>query len=242
MILIAAVVGVLLLLALGGIWWIRKSALDTEKDRLSQAQTQIATLTKEKESLSEAAATQAEVDKLQGQVETVLATDISWARMLQEIARTIPNDTWLTAFQGSSSNAPGSSSSGASTLTPSPTTTPTTAGGHVGSSESTTTTTSSSGSGDTSGTLAPTTTPAPTTAGGTATFSVVGLDFRSVAAWIQRIGTQIPSFSDLWVPNASRGGQTSAGSGRDFVNFSSTANITAAARSDRLDKAKRAAK
>ncbi len=241
MILIAAVVGVLLLLALGGIWWIRKSALDTEKDRLSQAQTQIASLTKEKASLSDAETTQNEVDQLQGQVETVLATDISWARMLQEIARTIPNDTWLTAFQGTSANAPGSSGSGTSTLTPTPTTTPTTAAG-ASSTSSTTTTTSSSGSGDTSGTLAPVAPPAPTTAGGTATFSVVGLDFRSVAAWIQRIGTQIPSFSDLWVPNASRGGQTSAGSGRDFVNFSSTANITAAARSDRLAKAKRAAK
>jgi hypothetical protein len=71
---------------------------------------------------------------------------------------------------------------------------------------------------------------------------VVGLDFRSVATWIQRIGTQIPSFSDLWVPNASRGGQTSAGSGQDFVTFTSTANITDKARSDRLDKVKRAAK
>ncbi len=71
---------------------------------------------------------------------------------------------------------------------------------------------------------------------------MVGLDFRSVAAWIQRIGTQIPSFSDLWVPTATPGQQTAADSGRDFVNFSSTANITDEARSDRLDKAKRAAK
>ncbi len=38
----------------------------------------------------------------------MLATDISWSRMLQEIARTIPNDTWLTAFQGTSANAGGS--------------------------------------------------------------------------------------------------------------------------------------
>ena len=67
----------------------------------------IASLTKEKESLSAAESTQNEVDELQGQVETVLATDISWARMLQEIARTIPNDTWLTAFQGTSANGPG---------------------------------------------------------------------------------------------------------------------------------------
>ncbi|HEY3724905.1 MAG TPA: hypothetical protein VGN59_16260 [Acidimicrobiia bacterium] len=71
---------------------------------------------------------------------------------------------------------------------------------------------------------------------------MVGLDFRSVAAWIQRIGTQIPSFSNLWVPNASRGSETATDSGRSFVNFSSTATITPAARSDRLDKLKRSEK
>ena len=242
-ILIAVVVGVLLVLVLGGIWWMRKSVLDTEKDRLARPRPRPRRCSKEQESLSAASATQTQIDTLQGQVETVLATDISWARMLQEIARTIPNDTWLTAFQGTSSNEPGSSSSGASTLTPSPTTTPTTAAGASGAHPSR----------------------RPRRRAAAAAATRVGRWRRrrrpprrqpvaprrsrsSVStsapspAWIQRIGTQIPSFSDLWVPNASRGGQTSAGSGRDFVNFTSTANITAAARSDRLDKAKRAAK
>ena len=233
LILIGAVVGVVLLLALGGIWWIRKSALDTEKDRLRQAQSEIATLNQEKASLSDAETTQTEVDQLQGEEEAVLATDISWSRMLQEIARTIPNDTWLTAFQGTSANAGGSTGSSSSTLIPS--TTPTTAAGAA-------TTTTSGNSSDTPSTVAPIVPAAPTTASGTATFTVTGLDFRSVAAWIQRIGTQIPSFSDLWVPSASRGAATAADSGRNFVSFSSTANITDKARSDRLDKAKRAEK
>ena len=57
-----------------------------------------------------------------------------------------------------------------------------------------------------------------------------------MSAWLQRIGTQIPSFADLWVPTASKGGATADASGRDFVNFSSNATITAAARSDRLEK------
>ena len=71
---------------------------------------------------------------------------------------------------------------------------------------------------------------------------MVGLDFRSVASWIQRIGTQIPSFSNLWVPSANRGSETASDSGRSFVNFSSTATITPAARSDRLGKLKRSEK
>lgn len=229
---IVAVVGILLLLALGGIWWIKKSALDTEKARLAKAKTENAQLVTEKVSLADAEQAQAEVENLRGQVEGVLAQDISWSRMLQEIARTIPNDTWLTAFSGTSTvDQSGASSFGS--FTPS-----TPADG-----ASTTTTTSSStasGSGDTSSTtVPPTTTPTPKAGvNGTVTFTVVGLDFRSVAAWIQRIGTQIPSFKDLWVPTAARGKQTAESSGRDFVQFSSTASLTDAAQSDRLKKVK----
>jgi type IV pilus assembly protein PilM len=220
LLIVAGAVGLLLLVALGGIWWIRKSALDTEKDRLAQAQAKNAQLTQEQASLASAAKTQQEIDTLSGQVTTVLAQDISWARMLQEIARTIPNDTWLTSFQGTSTLATAGATG--STLTPS---TPT--------AGTATTTPTTAGSTTVPGTP---TTPAPATAStGTVTFSVTGLDFRSVSAWIQRIGTQIPSFTNLWVPNASRGGETAAASGRDFVTFSSTANITSAARSDRLE-------
>jgi type IV pilus assembly protein PilM len=231
MLAVAAVVGVLLLLALGGIWFLRKSALDTEKDRLSQAKSELARLDKEKASLSDAEKAQAEVDTLRSQVELVLAQDISWSRMLQEIARTIPNDTWLTAFQGSAASSQPGGGTGSS-LTPS---TPTTAPSSV---TTTTTKGSSVGTGSTPVSPAAGVTPVPGTSG-TATFTVVGLDFRSVAAWIQRIGTQIPSFSDLWVPSATRGGQTASSSGRNFVNFSSTATITSAARSDRLEKVQR---
>jgi type IV pilus assembly protein PilM len=232
MIAIVAVVGILLLLALGGIWWIKKSALDTEKDRLSKAKAENAQLVTEKASLADAEQAQAEVTDLQGQVEDVLAQDVSWSRMLQEIARTIPSDTWLTAFSGTS-NVEQTGSSSFGSFTPS---TPS------GDSATTTTTSSSTaaGTGDTATTVPPTTTTPTPNAGvsGTATFTVVGLDFRSVAAWIQRIGTQIPSFENLWVPNAARGKETAESSGRNFVQFSSTAEITDKAQSDRIDKYK----
>lgn len=241
---IAAVIGALLLIALLGLYWVRKSALDTEQDRLAKAKAENSRLNLEKQSLNEAEQTQAEVEALQSQAETVLATDISWARMLQEISRTIPSDTWLTAFQGtstvtatpapsSSSSASGSSggfgssSSGSSSSSSS---------SSSDSSESTTTTTGAPGSfGNPTGGAA-TTPSAPSGPSGTATFTVVGLDFRSVSAWLQRIGTQIPSFADLWVPTASRGGAAAGASGSDFVNFTSNATITAAAKSDRLEK------
>ncbi|MGZ6979938.1 MAG: type IV pilus assembly protein PilM [Acidimicrobiia bacterium] len=240
---IAAVVGVLLLLVLGGIWWIRKSALDTEKDRLAKAKAENAQLVTEKASLSDAEQAQAEIDALRGQVETALQKDISWSRMLQEISRTIPNDTWLTAFQGAST-VDTAGSAGVGSFTPS--TPSTVAGGESTTSSSSTTTSSTTtapaGSSGSTATTVPPTPSTPTGASGTVTFTVVGLDFRSVAAWIQRMGTQIPSFSNLWVPSAARGKQTAESSGRNFVNFTSNAAITSAARSDRLDKVKQGAK
>lgn len=63
------------------------------------------------------------------------------------------------------------------------------------------------------------------TAPGTVSFSAVGFDQTSVARWLQRIES-LTSMSDLWVPNATKSGTT--------VQFTSTANLTAEARSKRL--------
>jgi hypothetical protein len=229
---------------------VRKSALDEEKDRLAQVEAENAALQREKASLASAEQTEIEIETLQGQVEQLLATDISWARMLQEIARTIPNDTWLTAFQGTSTTGdPTAGGTAGGTTTPGTTpstspsgTTPTTstAGGVTDSS-----TTSTTAVGAVPGAPSPS-----EAAAGTVSFTIVGLDFPSVSAWIQRIGSQIPSFTNLWVPSATRGGSTagagstsgsssSSGSGREFVNFTSTAAITSAARSDRLERVQR---
>lgn len=194
---VAGAVGVVLVGALGGLWWQQKQSLDDQKQQLATVQSDNASLRTQIASLSDAQKTQAEIDALKGQVDTLLATDVSWYRMLQEVARTIPNDTWLTAFQGSAT-APGAPGTAASSTTPA----------------------TGPGAGATMG---------------TATFTVVGLDFPSVSAWIQRIGTQIPSFSNLWVPNATKQGAADATGGgtSGLVNFTSNANITDAARSSR---------
>ena len=90
----------------------------------------------------------------------------------------------------------------------------------------------------------------PATLGGTANFAAVGLDFDAVASWIQRIGTDIPYFADLWVPNASRSSSsgtdtgTTTGSGSvttsptGNVTFSSTATLTPDAKSKRDEQYK----
>jgi hypothetical protein len=241
---VAAAVAALLVLLLGGIWWVRKSALDSEKKQLATVQAENVDLQQERDSLAGAEQTELEIETLQAQVEQLLVADVSWARMLQEIARTIPNDTWLTAFQGNTTPE----EAGGTTATPGTATTPTTPPTTTVAQGSTTT--SSSPSGTTGATGATGATPGTGTSttgtvGGTVSFTVVGLDFPSVSAWIQRIGSQIPSFTNLWVPSASRGSSNEAedtsgsAAGRTLVNFTSNATITSAARSDRLERVQR---
>ncbi len=198
----AAVAAVLVLL-LGGLWWLRKSSAASEHDKVAAIEASNQNLTSRISALSDAAEMQSQIDVLRANTSTLVATDISWARMLQEIARTIPSDSWLTAFTGTSTFG----------LTP-------------------------------AGTAAPVQSVAGSVAGGNATFTVMGLDFPSVSAWIQRIST-IPSFTDLWVPTATKGSSTTTATdptssstvtsgGRSLVSYSSDAVITAAAQSDRL--------
>ena len=138
----------------------------------------------------------------------MLKADVSWAVMLQEIARTIPDDTWLTAFEGTVEPVDSTGSSAAGTA--------------AGISGETATT-------------APATPTAPVTTpgliSGTVSFTATGLDFTSVGNWLQRV-SEIPSYSNLWVPTAT----SSALGERTVVNFTSNAALTAKAASDRLDK------
>lgn len=65
---------------------------------------------------------------------------------------------------------------------------------------------------------------------GTITVSAQGFDQTSTARWLQRIGG-LSEFSALWVPNSTRTGTGNAG----LVTFSSQANLTAEAKSKRID-------
>jgi type IV pilus assembly protein PilM len=166
-----------------------------ETDEIVAQNTQLQT---EIDALSEAAAKQAQLDTLQLQLTGLLASDVSWARMLQEISRTIPNDVWLTSMQAQ--------------ITQTPTGVPTD------------TTTSSGAEGEV-------VTPTVSTLSGTVNFAANGLSFPSVSAWLERIAS-IPSFADVWVPQASAG----TTGDRPTITFSSTATITEAAKSDRADQ------
>jgi len=183
----AAAVALMALLAVPTI--ARQNDLDAAKRDLEEVRAQNDEIQAQIDALADAQQKQAQLDVLRAQLTSLLSTDVSWARMLQEISMTIPGDVWLTSFQGQVTVQ---------------------GGGAVGDA---------------------TDSPGPLSAiSGTVNFSATGLDYPSVAAWIQRMST-MRSFTQLWVPQAS----VSSFGTRDVVNFSSTVQVTDAARSDRLD-------
>jgi Tfp pilus assembly protein PilN len=64
---------------------------------------------------------------------------------------------------------------------------------------------------------------------GTVTFSAKGYDQTSTARWLLRM-SEVDSFADLWVPSSTK---TPEGTTPESVTFSSNANLTPAAGSDR---------
>lgn len=200
---IGAVAAGVLLIGLGGLYYLKQKQVDDEKDKLTAAQEKNTELQSEIAKLADVQQRQTDIETLSAQTQQLLSTDVSWSSVLQRISRTIPPDVWLTSFQ--------------STV---------------------------SGTGGTAAPAAPA--PAPTTGGtsttviGTANFSANGTSFDAVAAWIQRIGSDDPDFSDLWVPSASKSDSASGSSSGSVstspsgtVTFSSTANLTSNALSDR---------
>jgi type IV pilus assembly protein PilM len=184
----------------------------TKKETASQ-ETQNDQVRQQINSLQGAQESQQTLERTRAEIENVLQNDVSWAKLLNEISQTIPNDVWLTSFQGTVNTATAGGTTTPNTVAPTSTT-----GKGV--------TTTAAGA-----TTSTTTAPNAGTAIGTAQFNANGIDYTSVTAWLNRIST-IPSFSQLFVPNAARGGDSSSSS----VTFSSNANITSAARSDRLSK------
>ncbi|MDP9386590.1 MAG: type IV pilus assembly protein PilM, partial [Actinomycetota bacterium] len=67
--------------------------------------------------------------------------------------------------------------------------------------------------------------------GGAVNFSAKGFDQTSTARWLLRMA-ELKSLSGLWVPTSTKSGQGTAA----IVTFSSDANLTPAARSDRVQR------
>jgi len=186
----------------------RQQGINDEKDLLARRLQENREVQAKIAALSDAQAKQTQLDAIATQLTSLLSTDVSWSRILQEMAKEIPNDVWLTSVQASVTQTVPVAGSAAATVAP------------TAATGSTTPTTAAAG--DTAGTAG--------TISGTVQFSGTALDYPSVAQWLTRIA-QMSSFTDLWVPNATKRALTT----RDVVEFESTAALTPSARSDRLE-------
>jgi type IV pilus assembly protein PilM len=224
-----AAAGVALIAILGLVTVQKSDDVSHARDQVTAVRQTNARLQAQVSRLSGVQTDQAQVLAIKAQVSQLLQSDVSWGTMLQAIARTIPNDAWLTGFQGSVTKSATSTPSAAAQR----------AAGISGSAATTSTSSSTGSSTSSSGAATTTTTAAAGAVGGTGaapsgtiTFNAMGLDFTSVAAWIQRVG-EIPSFSTVWVTSATaQSGQLATS--RPLVTFTSSATFNATARSDRL--------
>jgi type IV pilus assembly protein PilM len=208
-----AIAAAILIVVLGGLYVLKKNQVDDERDKLAAAQATNSKLQSQINALSDVQTRQSQIETLSAQTQALLATDVAWSQVMQALSRTIPSDVWLTSFQGTVGGTDGSTGTPAPGTAPAPTTPAT----------PTTPTTGSTGA-----TI------------GTANFSAVGTSFDAVASWIRRIGTDVPYFTGLWVPSASKSGAgtNSTVTTSQNVTFSSTASITDKAQSNRADKFK----
>ena len=94
----AAAAALIVLLAIPTV--ARQHSISHQHHVLAEPQQRNQTLQLQIGDLQSAQAKQEQLDSLRLQITGLLGADVSWSRMLQDIARTIPNDVWLTSFQG----------------------------------------------------------------------------------------------------------------------------------------------
>jgi type IV pilus assembly protein PilM len=169
---LTAVAGLFALLLM--LWLVRGTQVGSENRKANEAEVRVQALQRQVNQLQDLTALQTELRNRQLAAQAVLADDIAWTRVLQDVAVAIPNDVWLTSFTG-----------------------------HKGAGG---------------------------TSVSTAVFQAMGFDQTSTARWLLRIG-DLSEFNGLWVPSS-----TKQAGPRGLVTFTSTANVTAAAVSDRAAK------
>jgi hypothetical protein len=136
---------------------------------------------------------------------SLLATDVSWSHMLQDISKTMPTNVWLTSFQGQvTAPVPAEPA-------PAP----------------------AEGTDDSSDTTTAPPAPVTPTLTGTVTVAASAVSYPDVASWLRQLGDPVafPAFTNTWVSSATA--EDSEGEGA-VVTFGSSATLTEAARSNRL--------
>jgi type IV pilus assembly protein PilM len=95
---LSAVAGLFLLLLM--LWFLRGMQVNRENEKAEEAERQVQELQTRVNQLQDFTALQTDLRARQGAAQAVLADDVDWTRMLQNVAVAIPNDVWLTTFSG----------------------------------------------------------------------------------------------------------------------------------------------
>jgi type IV pilus assembly protein PilM len=164
-----------LIVVLGVPTYFAQKSLADKKDERAAVQDQNEELRSSIAEKADLQADAAQVETLNAQMTSLLATDVSWSRVLQGVAKTMPASVWLSTFQGQVTPTPAAESSPAST--------------------------SESDETDEDAAAAP---PAPAGLQGNVTFEAKSGSYADVASWIKTIGdpATFPAFSSLWVSSA----------------------------------------
>ncbi len=199
--------GAALLVALAVPTVLKQQDVSSKQEKLSAVEDDTAQIETAIAALHEVEQAQGQLAGTEMQVASLLQTDVSWATMIDDVSQTMPAEVWLSSFQGQVT-VPATP-----TVVAAPTVAP------ADGAETTTT-------------VAPDPAPIAGPVGGIAgqvSFEGAGRTFPDVANWIKSIST-MPSFSNVWVTNATKGTVNN----EEVVDFSSTAQLTDAALSDRL--------
>lgn len=92
-----AVVGLLIV-----VWVLRQAKLNSEEDRLAEAQSQVKILQAQRDELNEFALLEQTVLQKEKTLAAVMVDDVHWSRIITELSMVIPEESWLTAFTGTS--------------------------------------------------------------------------------------------------------------------------------------------
>jgi type IV pilus assembly protein PilM len=103
---VVAAAGVALFaLLLLGLWSIRTGQVADAEDAAVNAEIKTETLTAQIAQLQDVEALQAEIAARQQTVAAVLDGDVAWTRLIHEVAAVVPEDVWLTTFNGTRGDA-----------------------------------------------------------------------------------------------------------------------------------------
>ena len=189
---------------------VARQQVDRKKGDLDVVRADTAALQREISELGSAQQLQTRIASLESRLGGLLASDVSWVGLMEDVARTMPEGVWLTSFQGQVTVA-----------APEPAA-PTRARG------------ADEKAGDEAPGRRASPAPAVPVFSGTVSFEGGARDYPSVAAWLERLGDPeaFPAFGGLWVSNAAADDDESGSS----VQFSSSGTLTEAARADRIDQ------